>query len=271
MKHIFAIDDTGSPGNISESRMLKSDRKTYVSVFIHSSICEDLKSDIILLLEKYSSNRLKLKEFHFTDIINRRKEFSYLDSNGVLEIIKDFTDVLNKYYLPFFIQTITPRTLEENGLKNNHNKSLDEIALDFLFCRIKQFVLENHFENDFEVIIDEGIRKKGEKVIVENLKSVTTENYMLFDSSEDNLLIQVADFFAFTLNKNQMSMIKNKRTEFDIEVLNILNSVLNGNETSGIKPMLISEREFSKDDYDKFQIEYFKKMGVYDYWRKLNK
>jgi hypothetical protein len=40
MTNTFVIDDTGSPGNPLESLFLKSDRKTYVAVFVHSDIEE---------------------------------------------------------------------------------------------------------------------------------------------------------------------------------------------------------------------------------------
>ncbi|WP_158642974.1 hypothetical protein [Mucilaginibacter ginsenosidivorax] len=46
MKHIFVVDDTGSPGNASESFTLKSDRKTYVAVLIAADIREELLEGI---------------------------------------------------------------------------------------------------------------------------------------------------------------------------------------------------------------------------------
>ncbi|MBP4143202.1 DUF3800 domain-containing protein [Flavobacterium sp. P4023] len=271
MKHLFTIDETGSPGNISESITLKNDRKTYVAVFIKSEIRENIICDINSIISNYSSSKNPINELHFTDLLNRRKEYKSLDTETVLSIIKDVTDCFNKYSLPFFLQTVTPRTLEENGLLNKKNKSLDEIALDFLFQRIKNFIEENNLKDNFEIIIDQGLNKPGHKTEIPTLKELSKDNFMLFQSSSENPLIQVADFFAFTMNRNQMMLIKEDRTDFDILLLTLLNSVLNGNETSGSKPILIKEKEFSKDNYDKHQIEIFKEKGIYDYWKKVNK
>lgn len=270
MKNIFVIDDTGSPGSSYESKTLKSDRKTYVSVFIDKKIRQQLSEDLISLQDKLRTEIEGFKEFHFTDIINRRKEFSKLEHSVIYQIFKQFTDVLNNYTLPFFNQTITPRTLEENGLKNNMNKSIDEIALDFLFCRFKMFINENKISNDNDILIDEGLFKKGSKIEIPILKNVVNENYMQFASSEDEILLQVADFFAFSLNRNQILMIKEKRTEFDLAILSLLNSVFYGNPSSGSRGDLVNNN-FSKEDYDKFQIENLKKMGIYDHWINLNK
>lgn len=270
MKNIFVIDDTGSPGSSYESKTLKSDRKTYVSVFINKKIRQQLSKDLISLQNKLRNEIEGFKEFHFTDIINRRKEFSKQDYNVVYQIFKQFTDILKNYILPYFNQTITPRTLEENGLKNNLNKSIDEIALDFLFYRFKIFINENNISNDNDILIDEGLFKKGSKIEIPILKNVVKENFMQFASSEDEILLQVADFFAFSLNRNQILMIKEKRTKFDLEILSLLNSVFYENPSSGSRADIVNSN-FSNDDYDKLQIENFKKMGMYDYWINFNK
>lgn len=270
MKHLFAIDDTGSPGNKSESLMLKSDRKTYVAVFIHSEIRKNLFSEIQNIISKHNTGAFKINELHFTELINRRKEYKNIDSEKVKKIFIDFTDVLKKYSLPFFIQTVTPRTLEENGLKTPINKSLDEIALDFLFIRIKNFITKNNISTDFEIIIDEGLKSIGQKTKIEQLESIKKDTYMYFHSSESNISLQVADFFAFGMNRNQMMLIKENRTEFDLSILSLINEVFNKNDTSGSKPVLIKEDEFSKSDYDEMQIEILKEKGIYEYWKKKN-
>jgi hypothetical protein len=271
MKHIFAIDDTGSPGNISESQMLKSDRKTYVATFIHSDIREKLFLDIQNLISNHNNDTFKINELHFTELINRRKEYKNIESEKVKQIFIDFTNILKSYSLPFFVQTITPRTLQENGLINPENKSLDEIALDFLFQRIKQFIKKNNISNDFEIIIDEGLKNVGDKTKIEQLESIKKDTYMYFQSSEDTISLQIADFFAFGINRNQMMLIKENRTEFDISILTLINEVFQKNDTSGSKPVFIKQDEFSKNDYDKMQIETLKEKGIYDYWKKVNK
>lgn len=270
LKHIFAIDDTGSPGNTSQSKTLKSDRKTYVAVFIHTAVQEKIIKDINEILVKYSNQNHTISELHFTDLINRRKEYKNFSSELVVAIINDVAKSFNHYSLPFFIQTITPHTLEENGLKNTQNKSLDEIALDFLTIRIKKYVIENSLENKFEIVMDQGLHSPGHKKNIPSLKEIMESNFILSQTSTQNPLIQVADFFAFAMNRNQMMLIKESRTEFDLLLLLIMNSALNGNEVSGSKAISLDKKNFSKEDYDQQQIEMFKEMGVYEYWIKVN-
>ncbi|WP_426582668.1 DUF3800 domain-containing protein [Mucilaginibacter sp. R-33] len=264
MKHVFVIDDTGSPGNKSESLMLRSDRVTYVAVFIAADIREELALAVQNLLSKHN-----LQEFHFTDLINRRKEYAGLSTDSVINLFKDFTGILNRYRLPYFVQTITPRTLAENGLSNNLNKTLDEIALDFLFARIVHFVKVKRIHNQFEVWIDSGKKKHGHSAEVPNLRRVTKDNIMLYQSSDKNVLIQVADFFAFAMNRNQLIAIKPSRTAFDIVLITLLNSVFFCNESSGSASVLYDEKIFTKEDYDTYQIEKFKELGVFEYWKKV--
>jgi hypothetical protein len=173
--------------------------------------------------------------------------------------------------LPFLNQTITPSSLEENGLKNNLNKSLDEIALDFLFLRIKNFIVEAGISDPFKFIIDEGIKKAGEKTKIQILNSVTKYNTLEFQESNKNILLQIADLFAFALNRHQMMIVKPTTTNFDIQLHSLLSCILYGNNISGSGGMFIKDENFNKETYDKIQVEYWKKMGVYEYWKNQNK
>lgn len=275
-KHLFVIDDTGSPGNKSESLMLKSDRKTYVGVFIS----EEIKTPIILGLQnikkKFSDKGLKINELHFTDIINRRKEYKKFKEEDILEIFQDIQNLLSKFHLPYFVQSATPRTLEENGLflikyiESPENLSLDKIALNFLLQRLKLFIEENQLKDKFEIIIDSGLKKDGENEKIDLFKGLLKDNIMTYRSSENYLLLQIADLFAFIVNRMQMLLIKDKRTAFDVKLVTILSKIIEGNGVSGITEKNIDLTTYTKEDYDHFRLNDVKEKGNYDYWAKIN-
>jgi|GEM_PF-1136184 len=272
MKHIFVIDDTGAPGNKSESRTLKSDRKTYVAVFIEYEYRKILENGITEILDKYRNLGFHLSELHFTDIVNRRRDFKKFNSDLVIGILSDVVSLFNKCHFNVFVQTMTKRTLKENGLNPEKyaKESLDETVLQFLFKRMKLFIERENIRNNFEIFIDEGLMRNGEVMNIEELRSVSSSNYIQFKSSVNSILLQVADFFAYTVNRNQMLMIKDRRTDFDIKVLSLLNSVLSENHISGLRSQAISSSDFTKNDYDDYFESVLKEMGIYEYWKRSN-
>lgn len=268
-KHLFVIDDSGSPGSSYESLTLKNDKKTYVAVFIAAVIRTELEEGIKSLVSSLCSNEFTIDEFHFTDLINRRRAYKELNTEDVLYHFQKFADLLNQYELPYFIQSMTPRTLAENGMSLKLPKSLDEQALDFLCLRMAAFIKEYNFQGEFDVLIDEGLKKPGQKVDLPMLTSVTSCPCALAVSSKTSPLVQVADFFAFGLNRHQLMAVKDKRTEFDLKILEIVSSVFAGNRSSGSGAILM-KKDYSKEDYDRIQIENLKNMGVYEFWKKNN-
>jgi len=166
---------------------------------------------------------------------------------------------------------MTPRTLAENGMSLKVPKTLDEQVLYFLTLRMVSFIKNYQLQNSFEVFIAEVIKKSGQHMEFPLFASVTDNPVVIFRTSHENLLIQVADFFAFALNRNQIMAIKDKRTDFDHKILHIVNTVFHGNQSSGSIGRFISEKNFTKEDYDQLQINMLKKYGVYEYWKKINK
>lgn len=51
---------------------------------------------------------------------------------------------------------------------------------------------------------------------VEKLETFTDSPYVTFMSSHSDVLLQVADFYAFCLNRHQMLAIKENRTDLTI-------------------------------------------------------
>jgi hypothetical protein len=277
MKHIIAIDDTGSPGNSSESLTLKSDRYSLTAVLFPNWRIQAITENVEKLLNYWKGIHPSIKEFHFTDIINRRKAFTNLSSNEVVNIFQNFTDLIKNEELYIFHQTFTPRTLKENGLNeylqyvHPKRKDIKYLTLDFLSVRIKKEIKELKIENNVDVFIDEGIEKAGKNVSLPYLEDEMKPNaFALSCSSSQNLFLQIADFFAFIINRNQLMMIKSNRTDFDIEILKVTQFAFTNKRLSGIEGELKCYEEINKDEYDKTIKKAFEKNGNLAFWKEVN-
>jgi hypothetical protein len=267
MRDLFVIDDTGSPGNPSESKMLKSDRCTYLAVLIDKEIRLEISDKISELLKKYSY--LKIQEFHFTDLINRRKEYKNLDTDQVKDIFENFAGILKPFKLPLFVQTMTSRTYKENGLVDDGKMSVGEKTLHFLILRIFIYAISDDLIRDFEIVCDEGIGKPGARKNYEKLSLLTDMPYITFMSSYSDVLLQVADFYAFCLNRHQLLAIKSNRTDFDKWFIEMTNDAFEGNPSSGFRS-IITSNDHKLEDYDNGILQRYKETGSYPFWKKHN-
>jgi hypothetical protein len=146
MKHLIVIDDSSSPGNFNETRFLKENRKSLVAVFVHSEIREILEntlSEIVIVLNR----EFGISELHFTDLINKNREFKDFDNEVVFEIIEQISILFSKIDLPFFVQTVHKNTLKENGIYVKGKVIVDKLdftknednALFLLLTKLKFF------------------------------------------------------------------------------------------------------------------------------------
>jgi hypothetical protein len=72
------------------------------------------------------------------------------------------------------------------------------------------------------VFLDEGLKKADSCVEVDAFADTFMDGHLLFASSSSIALLQLADFAAFCLNRTQISIRRDKRSEFDIALLRTL-------------------------------------------------
>jgi hypothetical protein len=72
------------------------------------------------------------------------------------------------------------------------------------------------------VFLDEGLKKADSCVEVDVLADTILDGRLLFASSSSIALLQLADFAAFCLNRTQLSIRRDKRSDLDIALLRIL-------------------------------------------------
>jgi hypothetical protein len=259
MKHIIVIDDTGSPGNFNESKFLKENRKTLVGVFIHSSarVYLELKINKIILP---LNTEFGITEIHLTDLVNRKNEYSDVPQEYLLTIIKYLSEFFLSIQLPYIVQTCNVETFIENNialkekLENFDFKKGEDQALFLLICRIKQF-MDKHFPNEeVEIVMDEGRKRNRQVEEFKILKGIAIDSSIKYFSSKEFLLLQIADFFAYSLNRTQMTLIKENKSESDKILFEYLNTLLTKQFSIGTTLIEGNIENFSKDIYDDIQV-----------------
>jgi hypothetical protein len=237
-----AIDDTYSSNVHSNSRFVTNNRRTHVAVLIPDEIASEVREAIKGMLEETNNLLgLNINEFHFAEIYNRTGAWSSVDSSANLGLISVFCEFYSHYKFEFIISTIDDRTLKDHGIKLSGNfKEFDfsnrhHQSLFFLLVKIKNKFINNPCQLD--ILIDEGVGNaktipsdgiNGSSAIFGNYGDNAICTYL---SSNDEPLLQLADFIAFIINRLTILSFKENRTDLDnIFYEMICNMNLNSND-----------------------------------------
>lgn len=221
------IDDTGSPGG-SSSRLLPANRKSWVAVVIPPSQVRQTYERFAGLLD-YLKKRFNVSELHFTDIYGGNKEFAKISWENRLGIFEAMAKAFSEYGYSILIQSLKPSQLPEWKAKLQlpetlpffNFKKLEDTALFFLLLKVRIHVQKNQViePGTAHVFVDEGWKKNGIGLQSEALFGSAFDRYKVcFGSSKDIILLQLADFAAFVLNRMQISggkdIVKPKERHF---------------------------------------------------------
>lgn len=230
MRTTVYIDDSGTPGYVSNSKYDTVDRKTWVGLILNPD--ERIEANLQM---KEHIDKLKLRfnanEFHFTDIYSGRKGFEGVDLKVRLDIFRIFAEIHKQAQYPMFIQTFTSDDIlrnkivlagQEVKMDNFDLKNVSDLTLYFLLLRIKEFFEKNtQYSRPIEIIIDEGRQKKDTSQDCVLLEDMLLDNKIYYKSSTDEPLLQLIDFVAFTMNRVRWIMTNDKKGKVDIEFLRI--------------------------------------------------
>lgn len=277
-KHLIVIDDTSSLGNFNETRFLKEDRKTLVAVFINGEmreIIENILSGILSIL----NTEFGITELHFTDLVNKKNEYKNLVNEDVFGILEEICILFSEIDLPFFVQTVHHNTLKENGIYINGKVIADKLDLNknedncllLLLTKLKIFLNKEFQGETMEFVMDEGRKKNGQVETFQILENLAENCQISFRSSNDFLLLQVADFFAYSVNRMQTTMVKEQRTEFDKTIITHISKALEVQYSEGTTMIEVDLDDFSKDDYDYLQRYKREIDGNLDHWQNAQK
>lgn len=232
--HAVFIDDTGSPGLQDTPSNLHPDRKTWVAVVVPKTQIAEVWEQFPNALEEV--NKLfGVNEFHFTDIYMGRKAFRNVSIDLRLALFRFMAKIFEIYRFPIFVQTLDPKSIEDIRSRRKFPKQVgcfnlqrhEDFALFLLLLRVKWY-LEKFYTADNKlarVFVDEGYKKNGIGIRIPSLNKVFVDGTICFARSDTILPLQLADFAAFSLNRSQLIIGKEKPNYRDEELLRILSPI----------------------------------------------
>lgn len=252
---IVAIDDTYGQSGHTASKYVTHDRRTHVGVVFQDGEVNQIRADISELL-KTASKLLglenPLKEFHFTEIYNKRGAWKNCPEGGNLAVVEFFAEYYSNYRWPVLIQTIDDRTLPNNLLKNIQLGKLDlkkREHISLLFLLFKFRTRYRHVSEPSHILIDEGIGKVGTDLGIDVFPDWLYPIDVKFQSSQVDPILQIADFIAFCINRSTHLALKPSRSDTDLAFLDLVGS-MNINADEEDFSVVTLQPSFSVQEFD---------------------
>lgn len=253
------IDDTGTPGQESGSKYLHATRKTWVAVLLTPAQFSVASSELpraLQTLEKLCGGR----EFHMTDIYRGHKTFKGVSPEQRLGAIEFLAHIFYMYRYPILVQTlddIEARKFSDQIIDTKFG-SLDlrntgELALWMILHLIQDHLndLTTIVNPPAYIVIDEGKWKSDRSISVHGMTSDPTAfagEKIYSISSHGFPCLQLADFAAYCINRQQWLMASEKKNDFDIAFLQIISKAqLN---TINIPDLTVDLDLWVPSDYD---------------------
>lgn len=255
----IAIDDTYGPKIGQSSKFVTGDRRTHVAVLFKDSEVEYIREQINdCLLEVSKEIGKEVKEFHFVDIYNRKEPWNNLPDEYNLDIIELFADIYKTYKWEVLIQTIDNHTILEHGIEFVSGKidgldlsTKEGQSLVFLLVKIQEKLKKN--STPLKIYMDEGNKKPGAKFAIDLFENWGLEYKGIYASSEDEPLLQIADFLAFSINRVTHLSLKETRTDIDLWFIDLIgNMEITCSDISRTRLNV----DFNVHDFDKLHEQY---------------
>lgn len=258
MKEFFIyIDDSGSPGQAIANKFIAPDTKVWVAVILS---LEDKKYiyDKFESIMKKIQQELQFSEFHFTEIYSGKNTFKNVDPKLRLKIFELFVQLYNDIRPYVVVNSAGIGTLKNSGFSESYTHKKEngfdfskpsDYALNTMLLIINEYFAENYKEDSIkvEITIDEGRQKANTTQILNNFAGVCKE--LKYKSSTDVYGLQFVDFIAFSINRIQNNISK-ERSNFDNDFMKIIGKLkLNSN----LKAISVSDlNRLNKDFIESF-------------------
>ena len=256
------IDETGNPGQSTGSKYLHQNRKSWAAVVLSPAqfaiAAKELPPAIDALKDICGGD-----EFHMTDIYRGHKSFKGVAPEKRLGAIAFLSHVFAEYRYPIIFQTLDPIGAKAFS-SHNFQRSLgpldlrkhDQLALWMLLIRIQHYISEESHQvpPPAHVVLDESEKWKDSRSI--DIRETVSDpkafaGQMIYSRSSKGFpLVQLADFAAFTINRQQwlMTLGREKITDFDLEFLRIVSDARMN--TINIKQVEVNLNLWQSHDYD---------------------
>lgn len=225
------IDDTGTAQTRSSFKYDTSKSTSWCAVLFDDRVFAEASEFMKLELAKLDKF-IGLDEFHFTEIFNNKGKYrtENIDWEDRLNFFLDFATFSAKKQFPVFIQTFGEDDYARINLKNDETYVVENFKVsdyeDFSLCALLfqvRFFLDSHpeYSAPYRIIVDEGKQKKDSTQQCSIFGDRLEHQQIVYKSSSDESLLQLADFAAFTLNRCRWLNMKETATwnEYDIQFL----------------------------------------------------
>lgn len=226
MATFIYIDDTGNAQHRSNFKYDTSMSASWCAILLnekqHLSALNFMSRE---LKELYK--QLELDEFHFTDIFSGKGIYRNVENR--LDFFKEFSafSSLEQYVVLF--QSFAEDDYERLKIKKTQATidgfklyNYSDFALYNLLLQIYSFLYINSgYTAPCRIIIDEGRCKNNSYQDCSILGSLLENGKILYKSSKEEPLLQLADFTAYTLNRCRWLDMKDSLTEYDKKFLKI--------------------------------------------------
>ena len=228
--HIY-IDDTGTSQFRSGFEYDTSNSASWCAIVLNDiQYCEAVNFMGVEL--KSLNSFIGLNEFHFTEIFSGSGAYrkNNIDFENRIAIFNDFALFSRRFQFPVFIQSFgeddygriklkkTLKTIVAGVDLNNYK----DLSLFLLLMNVKRY-LDSHpeYSAPYMIVIDEGRKKKGTKQPCIMFGDLLKDKQILYCSSAEEPMLQLADFVAFTLNRCKWLNMKDpsKISEYDLRFL----------------------------------------------------
>lgn len=226
------IDDTGSPGLMTPG--LHAQRKSWVAVLVPPDQIAEVMDQLPSALSFLRELGLKNPEFHFTDIWAGRNEFDKLTLQQRLGIFRFMSHIFATYRFEVLVQTFDPENAVEVRSRAEWPETFgplkfsdhEDLALIFALLRVRMHLKTlQGGEATACVVVDEGRLSSGTAMLLPGLAPTFVAGAVLFASSRLVHPIQLADFAAFVMNRWQLLRVKDKLSDLDKTLLEILSPI----------------------------------------------
>jgi hypothetical protein len=250
----IAIDDTYGPETRTDSRYVTGTRRTHIAIVFPHTDVDYYRSQIMTCLEEVNrSLGVKIGEFHFAHIFNRKPPWDALPEGVNLRLFESFAHIYSLYRWKVFVQTVDDRTLADHAIQLKgkvEGIDLSERADLSLFLLLLKIKLEYKSKPEpITLLIDEGKRKPGTMIgnrIFYDWPEKVEGRYV---SSGCEPLLQLADFLAYCINRSTYLATKRKRSASDNWFLNLVGGMeINSRDVSAVA----LPDDFTVEDFDRF-------------------
>lgn len=230
MSTFVFLDDSGSSGQEQINKFVNPNKKIWTGVILTLKEKQDIEGRIEKIINNLNKE-MNIKELHFTEIYSGKGEFKGINSELRLEIFAQFVDIYNEYQPYVASIAMDENTLYNSGYKNISKRiegfSLDkpiDSSLFYLLIFISEYIKikPDLYQLPVEMIIDEGRQKAKTRQNFSMISDIVKN--INYESSQETICLQFADFLAFTLNRVQNNFAKNM-SKFDVKFMEYVGQI----------------------------------------------